>query len=221
MVALGTTALYVAIAAAMLGFVTVFFAFSQFPYAQVTTPLLTEEFLAATGYSAYRVLVPLLIAILMAGKCGASVAADLGARRVTRQFDALRNLGVDPAHYLHGNVVIALLIAGPLLTMIAYLSNCYASLIAFLMTSEETTVTVFSRNYFATVWPITHAVPAGTGWVMLKAATSGILIAALSYAIGSRPKVSSVDVGRDVGLTIFWASLGVLMLHALYSFVEF
>ncbi len=221
MVAVGTTALYVAIAGAMLGFVTVLFAFSQFPYANVTTPLLTEEFLAATGYSAYRVLVPLLIAILMAGKCGASIAADVGVRRLTDQYDAFRNLGVDPSSYLYGNIVIALLVAGPLLTVIAYLSNCYASLIAFLMTSDEATVAVFVRNYFATVWPTTYSLPKATGWVMLKAATSGVLIAALAYAIASRPKASSVEVGRDVGLTIFWASLGVLMLHCAYSFVEF
>jgi len=221
MVMFGATAIYVAIAGAMLGFVFISFSFSQLPYTEVTVPLLTEEFLAATGYSTFRVVVPLLIAVLMASKCGASVAADLGARRLTHQYEAMLNCGVRPEHYLYGNVVLALLIGGPLLTLVACLSNAYASLVAFLMTSEEGTVALFRRNFFATVWPDGQLWPTGTGWVTLKMATSGVLVAALAYAIGSRPKESSTDVSRDVGLTIFWASLGVLMLHALYSYVEF
>lgn len=221
MVALGTTAIYVLLAGAMLGFVFTSFSFSQLPYSKVTVPLLTEEFLAATGYSTYRVVVPLLIAVLMAGKCGAAVAADVGARRLTNQFEALESLGVRPRHYFYGNIAVALLFAGPLLTLLAYAANWYAALIAYLITSEDTSVGVFRRNFFATLWPATRALPKGTGWVVLKAATSGLLIAALSYAIGSRPKESSVDVSRDVRLTIFWATLAVLALHSVYSFVEF
>jgi len=191
------------------------------PYSKVTVPLLTEEFLAATGYSTYRVIVPLLIGVLMAGKCGASVAADVGARRLTHQYDAMRSFGVKPTHYLYGNVVIALLLGAPLLTVFAYATNCYAALVAFLLSSKQATPAVFRRNFFSTVWNSSDLVPRGTGWVLLKAATGGLVIAALSYAIGSRRKASSVDVSRDVSLTIFWASLAVLALHSFYSFVEF
>jgi len=221
MVIFGTTALYVALAGAMLGFVFVFFSFSQLPYAEVTVPLLTEEFLAGTGYSTFRVVVPLLISVLVAGKCGASIAADVGARRLTYQYDAMRSFGVRPEDYLYGNAVLALVLAGPLLTGIAYGTHWYASLIAYLMTSEETSIAVFQRSFFAIVWPESRALPRGFGWVVLKTATSGLLIAALAYAIGSRPKASSTDVSRDVGLTIFWSSLAVLLLHSFYSFIEF
>ena len=221
MVAFGTTMLYVAIAGAMLGFVFIFFSFSQIPYAEVTVPLLTEEFLAATGYSTFRVVVPLLISVLIAGKCGASVAADVGVRKLTHQYDAMRSFGARPEYYLYGSIVIALVVAGPLLTMVAYGTHWYASLTAFLMTSDKASIAVFQRNFFATVWPVNAALPRGLNWVALKTATSGLVIAALAYAIGSRPKVSSTDVSRDVGRTIFWSSLAVLMLHSCYSFIEF
>jgi ABC-type transporter Mla maintaining outer membrane lipid asymmetry ATPase subunit MlaF/ABC-type transporter Mla maintaining outer membrane lipid asymmetry permease subunit MlaE len=221
MVAVGTTAVYVAIAGAMLGFVTVFFGFSQLPYRQVTVPLLTEEFLAATGYGTYRVLVPLLIAVLMAGKCGAAVAADVGARRLTMQFEAMRSFGASPWHYLYGNAVTALAVAGPLLTLIGFAASAYACLVAFLMSEPDASVALFRRNFFATVWPSGSWLPLGTGWVILKGISCGVLTAALAYSIGSRPKASSVDISRDVGLTIFWASLGVLAIHAAFSFVEF
>lgn len=220
-VLVGTTAIYVALAGAMLGFVTVFFGFSQFPYREVTVPLLTEEFLAAAGYSTYRVLIPLLIAILVAAKCGAAIAADVGARRLTHQYDAMRSLGVAPRGYLYGNIVMSLVAAGPVLTLVAFLAACYTSLTAFLMTFDDASVAMFTRHFFATVWPPDRAVPKGTGWVMLKGVTGGMVTAALAYSIGSRPKQSSVDVSRDVGLTIFWATLAALGLHAVYAFLEF
>lgn len=221
MVCLGSTAIYVALAGMMLGFVFTTFSFAQLPYSRVTVPLLTEEFLAATGYSTYRVVVPLMIAVLMAGKCGAAVAADVGARRLTHQFDAMRSLGARPSAYLYGNIALALIVSAPLLTLLAFVANCYAALVAFLMTSEETSVAMFRRNFFSLLWPASAQFPKGTGWVMLKAVTSGLLIAALAYAIGARRKASSVEVSRGVSLTIFWATLAVLALHSFYSFIEF
>ena len=220
MVLFGTTALYVAIAGALVGFVTIFFGFSQLPYKEMTLPLVLEEFLAATGYGTFRVVAPLLICVLIAGKCGAAVAADVGTRRLTYQFDAMRSLGAEPRHYLYGNIVLSMTVAAPILTMIAFVTNCYAALVAFLLSSDDATVSVFRRNYFTNLW--TDAVlPEGIGWVLLKTAASGLLIAALSYAIGSRPKPSHTDVSRDVGLTIFWASLAVLGLHSAFAFFEF
>ncbi len=217
----GSTAVYVAVAGAMLGFVTVLFGLSQMPHREVTLPLLRDEFLAATGFSTYRVLTPLLIAVLMAGKCGAAVAADIGARRLTRQQDAMRSLGADPAHYLHGNIILALLAAAPLLTLIAFASTALSSMVAFLVAEPEATAAVFRRNFMATVWPEGSWLPRGTGWLLIKQVLSGLLIGGLGYAIGGRAKSSSVDVSRDVGLTIFWASLAVLAWHAAFSFVEF
>jgi hypothetical protein len=51
--------------------------------------------------------------------------------------------------------------------------------------------------------------------------TSGLGIAAIAYVLGARRKDSAVEVSRDVGLTIFWATLAVLGLHSAFSFIEF
>jgi len=221
MTMVGTTAVYVLLSGAMLGFVFTSFSFAQLPFADVTVPLLTEEFLAATGYATYRVVVPLMISVLLAGKCGAAIAADIGTRRLTHQFDALRSFGVEPLHYYYGNIALALLISSPLLTMLAFMANWYAALVAFLLSREEGTLAAFERNFMSTVWPITHVFPVGTAWAAVKVATSGLCIAAIAYVLGARRKDSSPAVGRDVGLTIFWATLAVLALHSVYSFVEF
>ncbi len=221
MTMIGSTAIYVMFSGAMLGFVFTSFSFAQLPYAEVTVPLFVDEFLAATGYATYRVVVPLMISVLLAGKCGAAIAADVGTRRLTHQFDALRSFGVDPQSYFYGNIALALLLASPLLTVLAFASNWYAALLAFLLSRQEGTILAFERNFMSTVWPITHALPVGTAWAAVKVATSGLCIAAIAYVLGSRRKDSAVDVSRDVGLTIFWATLAVLALHSAYSFIEF
>lgn len=221
MTLLGSMAVYVAIAGIMLGFVSVTFTFRQLPYSHVTLPLLTDEFLAATGYSAFRVVVPLLIGVLMAGRCGAALAADVGARRLTHQFEAMRSLGARSENYLLGNMMIALFVAGPVLTLIGFASSTLASLTAYLLSVEQGSPKFFWRNYFATVWPAHLTLPRGTWWVLAKASIGGVMVAALSYQIGGYQKSSSVEVSRDVGRTIFWTSLAVLFLHSLFSFIEF
>lgn len=221
MALVGGTSAFVALAGAMLGFVFTSFSFAQLPYSQVTVPLLTEELLAATGYSTYRVIVPLLISVLVAGKCGATLAADVGSRRLAYQFEALRGFGARPEFYLFGSAALAMTVGAPVLTLIAYLCNCYAALVAFLLTSEDTSLAVFFKNFLATVWPARLTLPHGTGWVLLKTAGSGLLVSVLGYVIGARRKMSATDVSRDVSLTIFWASISVLLLHSLFSFVEF
>jgi len=220
-VVLGASLPFVLIAGAMLGFVFVFFSFSQIPYGEVMVPLLKQEFLNATGYSMFRVVVPIMIGVLLAAYAGAALAADIGTRRLTNQLDALRTFGASPSAYLYGNMVIALALGVPLLTMVAYGSNCLAALVAFLMTSPEATPAVFRRHYFSLVWPSGRALPAGAGWVLVKMLCSGLVIAALSYRLGSLPKRTSADVGRDVRWTIFFSCLSVLLLHAFFAFLEF
>lgn len=221
MTMIGSTAVYILLSGAMLGFVFTSFTFAQLPFAEVTVPLLVEEFLAATGYATYRVVVPLMISVLLAGKCGAAIAADVGTRRLTHQFDALRIFGVSPEHYLYGTVALALLLASPLLTVLGFVSNRYAALLAFLLSREEGTAAVFKRNFMSTVWPVDHVLPVGTGWAVVKVMLSGLGIAAIAYLLGARRKTSAPEVSRDVSLTIFWATLIVLAIHSGFSFVEF
>ncbi len=221
MVGLGSTAIYVAIAGAMLGFVFTSFSFSQMPYAQVTVPLVTQELLAAVGVSTFRIIVPLMIAVLLAGKCGAAIAADVGARRITQQFDALSSFDVEPRHYLYGNIGLALIIACPLLSLLAYVTNVYAAMIAYLLATGDGSLAVFDRNFFSIVWPINSNLPRGIGWVLTKGAIGGLVISTVAYTLGARPKSASVEVSRDVGLSIFWGSLGVLTLHSIFTFIEF
>jgi phospholipid/cholesterol/gamma-HCH transport system permease protein len=73
--------------------------------------------LAVTGVSMCSELGPVLAALMVAGRVGAAIAAELGSMRVTEQVDALRTLAMHPVDYLVVPRLLALHIAMPLLTL--------------------------------------------------------------------------------------------------------
>jgi phospholipid/cholesterol/gamma-HCH transport system permease protein len=71
------------------------------------------------GLSTTRELGPLMTAIIVAGRSGASIAAELGTMKVSEELDALRTLGFGPVRYLVLPRAAALLVALPILTLLA------------------------------------------------------------------------------------------------------
>jgi phospholipid/cholesterol/gamma-HCH transport system permease protein len=69
--------------------------------------------------SLVRELGPVLTALMVTGRVGSAIAAELGSMTVSQQIDAMRALGTDPIRKLVGPRLIALLISLPMLTVIA------------------------------------------------------------------------------------------------------
>jgi phospholipid/cholesterol/gamma-HCH transport system permease protein len=62
---------------------------------------------------------PLLAAIMLAGRVGCALAAELGSMRVTEQIDAMRVMGADPVHVLVGPRLVACVVMIPALTIVS------------------------------------------------------------------------------------------------------
>lgn len=77
--------------------------------------------------SVVRELGPVLAAIMLAGRIGSAMAAELGTMRVTEQLDALTCLGVDPVRHLVAPRVLACVLMIPLLTVLADLTGLAGS----------------------------------------------------------------------------------------------
>ncbi|MHB8152617.1 MAG: MlaE family ABC transporter permease [Vulcanimicrobiaceae bacterium] len=73
----------------------------------------------AVAYTAVRELGPMLSAVVVAGRVGAAIAAELGSMVVTEQIEALRSMGISPVRFLVVPRLIALLVMLPLLTIFA------------------------------------------------------------------------------------------------------
>ncbi|MDQ6931028.1 MAG: ABC transporter permease [Candidatus Eremiobacteraeota bacterium] len=70
-------------------------------------------------YTAVRELGPMLSAVVVAGRVGAAIAAEIGSMVVTEQIEALQSLGLAPARFLVVPRLVALVIMMPLLTVFA------------------------------------------------------------------------------------------------------
>lgn len=73
----------------------------------------------AVAYGAVRELGPMLTGVVVAGRVGAAIAAELGSMVVTEQIEALRSMGLEPSRFLVVPRLLALLLMLPLLTIFA------------------------------------------------------------------------------------------------------
>jgi phospholipid/cholesterol/gamma-HCH transport system permease protein len=86
------------------------------------------------GWSMIREMAPLMAAIVLAGRTGAAIAAELGAMRVGQEIDALTAMGVSPVRYLVVPRIAALTFALPALTLIAmFIGICGGMIVAALL----------------------------------------------------------------------------------------
>jgi len=69
--------------------------------------------------SALRELAPLMTAILIAGRCGSAITAEIGTMKVNEELDALQVMGVNPVKYLVAPKFLAMVTAVPAVTAIA------------------------------------------------------------------------------------------------------
>ena len=89
-----------------------------------TGPVLVDSGLAAAvggivGVSICKELAPVMMAILIAGRNGSAMAAEIGSMQVYQEIDALRTMRIDPIHFLVLPRMVALALAVPLLVLIA------------------------------------------------------------------------------------------------------
>src|SRR3954463_1910630 len=96
---------------------------------------------------------PLMTGLLVSGRVGAGIGAELGGMKVTEQIDALESLAVDSFHYLAVTRIIACMIALPILTTIMNFSGLVGGFLA-----ETVISNVSLRIYF-------HQAFAGIGFM--------------------------------------------------------
>lgn len=213
--------LYIAVAGAIIGFVTTYFTFRFLPYAQYTKPLLIEDLLHSMGFALFRILVPILASILIAARCGAAVASDVGGKVYSHQVDALRTFGVRPQGYLLTGILLAFLVGGPLLTAISYGAASLTSLAVFTATHEGLGPEFWNLHFHRRLIVPNEWLFAGTWWLVAKTVLCSLGPALLAYHLGAGPKLSSRDVSRGITATILWSTLLVLAVHFAFAFWEF
>ena len=79
-----------------------------------------QQFIAdLVSVAAMRELAPLMTAVLVTGRCGSAIAAEIGSMKVAEEIDALEVMGIHPIRFLVAPKFLAMLISVPALTMLA------------------------------------------------------------------------------------------------------
>ncbi len=85
-------------------------------YGQLESMALEERLGVLVNLSVVKELGPVLAGVMLAGRVGGALVAELGTMRVTEQLDALRSMGTDPIRYLVVPRVLACILLTPILT---------------------------------------------------------------------------------------------------------
>lgn len=159
----------------------------------------------------FRELGPTLTALMVSGRVGASIAAEIGTMKVTEQIDALRALGVHPTDYLVVPRVLALLLAMPLLVAEAVLIALVASY------SVGVAVLGISGPYhIANTLRYVHL--RDIEMALSKGFVFAILIAFIACHQGLNAKEGAVGVGRAPTEAVVIGSLAILILNFFLTF---
>jgi phospholipid/cholesterol/gamma-HCH transport system permease protein len=164
------------------------------------------------GMSVIRELGPLLAAILVAGRSGSAITAQLGVMRVTEELDAMLVMGISHGYRLIMPKVIALAVAMPLLVV---WTDAMALIGGMMSAKVELNL---SARYFIQKLP--SAVPLINYTIgLMKGATFGVLIALVSCHFGLRIKPNTDSLGRGTTTSVVTAITVVILADAVFAII--
>ncbi|MEP7235198.1 MAG: ABC transporter permease [Ignavibacteriota bacterium] len=156
---------------------------------------------------------PVLTAIVIAGRVGASIAAELGTMKVTEQIDALESLGISPVRYLSTPRVLAATAMMPILTIFA---NIIALIGAFVVANFF--LDISSKVFFDSVRRFFHLKDIFSG--LFKSIFFGGVTALIGVHIGMRTTGGAEGVGKAcIRAFVLSAAMVLIMDYVLWTII--
>jgi phospholipid/cholesterol/gamma-HCH transport system permease protein len=147
---------------------------------------------------------PLTAALLLSGRIGAGIGAELGAMRVTEQIDALEASAVDSFRYLVVTRVIACIIALPILTTVMNFAGILGGFIAERAASGMSFRLYFTRSF--SLIGLSDYIPA-----TMKTMVFGFIIATVSSYLGFTTESGTEGVGRASTRSVVLSSMLIIV----------
>jgi phospholipid/cholesterol/gamma-HCH transport system permease protein len=151
---------------------------------------------------------PVITALVVSGRVGAGIGAELGSMKVTEQIDAMEVSAVDPYKYLAVTRVLACILMLPLLTVAADACGILAGWIAETL-AEPITLRLFFESGFQ------HATFNDLLPPTLKTAVFGLIIGLVATFQGMNTSGGTEGVGRSATSSVVLGSLFVILADVL------
>jgi phospholipid/cholesterol/gamma-HCH transport system permease protein len=160
----------------------------------------------------FRQMGPLMTGLLISGRVGAAIGAELAVLRLTDQIDALESLAIDSFRYLVISRVIACIIALPLLATLMSFAEIGGGFLC-VATKSEVSMQFYARRVFDKVEWSDYLVPA------LMTAVSGFFVGTVPSFLGYTLDESAAGVRRASMHSVVYSCMFVIASHLILNAV--
>ncbi|MBG87932.1 MAG: hypothetical protein CMO80_13660 [Verrucomicrobiales bacterium] len=173
-----------------------------------TGPIMVERGLSAVvgsvvGLSLCKELAPVMMAVLIAGRIGSAMAAEIGSMAVYQEIDALRTMNIDPIHYLVLPRVIAVSIALPCLVVFSILVGWVGGGI---VSSANADIAVPWQAYFSSLSRVVD------NWAVLNGLTKSFVFALVIGIVSCHQGLNTIGGPRGIGRSVTKAVVNSIVL---------
>lgn len=151
---------------------------------------------------------PVITGLILSGRIGAGIGAELGSMKVTEQIDAMTASAVDPYKYLAATRILACIVALPLLTVTADFFGIISGWVASTL-SEPISLHLFIERGMKNVGFADFLFPT------FKTTIFGLIIGVIGCFQGMRTEGGTAGVGRSVTRAVVLSSLFIILADVL------
>ncbi|UGT38838.1 ABC transporter permease [Nocardia yamanashiensis] len=161
---------------------------------------------AASGLGVIKQGAPITTGLLLGGAGAAAIAADLGARTIRDEVDALRVMGISPIHRLVIPRLVAMVLIAPLLNILVIFTGVLAGYVVAICAQGVT-----SGSYWATFGSFTTVTDVGIS--LVKAVLFGFLVVVIACQRGLEAKGGPRGVADGVNSSVVLAVVSILIVN--------
>jgi len=154
-------------------------------------------------FAVTRELAPVLAGLMVAGRIGAAMAAEIGTMRVTEQIDALSTLSTNPFKYLIAPRLIAGLMMLPILVVVGDIIGVFGGYLIAVYQLDFN-----AANYLAQTWRYVETLGVVSG--IVKAACFGFIVSLMGCYHGYHSSGGAQGVGAATTNSVVSASILIL-----------
>ena len=166
------------------------------------------------GVAIVRELAPVITAIVVAGRVGAAISAEIGSMKVSEQIDALSVLGINPIRYLLVPRLIASAIVTPLLAIISAVLAISAGMIL--------TMIIVNLSYSVFLDSVRTFVEVRDVFIMIfKSFVFGIIVSIIATTTGLQVKGGAEAVGNGATKTVVWSIILIFAFNYIITSIFF
>ncbi|SHL01265.1 phospholipid/cholesterol/gamma-HCH transport system permease protein [Fibrobacter sp. UWEL] len=171
-----------------------------------------EYLSVGVGFLMFAELGPMLTSIILAGRSGSSITAEIASMNVAEEIKALRTMGINPIQYLIVPRFKAMTIAVPLLSFVASIIGCVAGFLVAFWFCE-----ISPRNYWEglrTSMPLILLFKS-----VIKSMVFGWIVTLIACHRGFKASGGADAVGKATTVCVVYSIAGIILADALFSFV--